>query len=140
MGDIDYTLRAWPNHHRALNSAIRLRLRGKNIGWSNKLPPAECYLSRAVNYSPKDGVARMLFGNLYAHMDEPLKALDMYQAAEQISPGNEQIKYNMGLVLVDLKRYQEAKDYAVGLYSRGFPLPGLKRQLEKNGYWKPKAK
>ena len=59
LGDIHYTLKAWPNHHRALNTVIKYRiLKGpyKNLG----IEQPECYFQRAVNFSPKDDVSHML--------------------------------------------------------------------------------
>jgi tetratricopeptide (TPR) repeat protein len=138
-GDIAYTLRAWPNHHRALNSMIRLRLRNKSNSATKAGIPAECYLQRAINFSPKDGITYMLFGIYLAQMKKPQEALDAYEQAERLAPDNVQIKYNMGLVLVDLGRYDDAKVYAVEVYSRKFPLPGLMRKLKDKGYWEDDA-
>jgi hypothetical protein len=50
-------------------------------------------------------------------------------------PTNVQIKYNLSLLLVELKEYREANEYAQELYARGFPLPGLKNKLTKAGKW-----
>jgi tetratricopeptide (TPR) repeat protein len=136
MGDLDYTLRAWPNHHRALNSVIRYRLRNKEGIVKTNETPAECYLQRAVNYSPKDGISQMLYGILLQQMGHPQDALKAYQQAERLEPNNLQVKYNMGLLLVELKQYEEAKEYATEVYSMNFPLPGLMRKLKEQGYWK----
>jgi hypothetical protein len=48
MADIDYTLRAGPNHHRAVNLVIRYRLRQKSTRWISEFPPAECHPHRAI--------------------------------------------------------------------------------------------
>lgn len=57
-GDLDYTLRAIPNHHRALLSAIRYQLKLNNKLIKGALvSPAECYLQRAIHFSPKDSAS-----------------------------------------------------------------------------------
>jgi tetratricopeptide (TPR) repeat protein len=132
--DIDFMLRAWPNHHRALNSLSRYQLQ---ISREDRQPlaPVECYFQRAINFSPRDGVSRLLYG-IYLHKSGHLeKALEQYRGAEEIAPTDAQIQYNMALCLVDMERYEEARKYADQLYGNGFPLPGLKRKLTEAGYW-----
>ena len=73
-------------------------------------------------------------------MGQPQDALSAYQAAERLKPNDVQIKYNMGLLLVELGRYEEAREYANDVYSRQFPLPGLMRQLKEKGYWEEVSK
>jgi len=135
LPDIGYTLRAWPNHHRALYSLIRHRI----SLWPKKYParyvPAECYLQRAIKFSPQDGTVYMLYGILLHRTSHKDEALKQYEIALNIDPSNVQAKYNLGLLLVDLKQYHKAKEYAQELYSRGFPLPGLKDKLKKVGKW-----
>jgi tetratricopeptide (TPR) repeat protein len=134
IGDIDYTLRAWPNHHRALNSVIRLRLRsGSNAVYYQKsgYGPAECYLQRAVNYSPKDAMVRMLFGILFHRMERYEEAMSQYQIAEKLQPKDLQIKYNLGLLMIDMEKLEEAAAYAAEVYQADFPLLGLQRKLSE---------
>jgi len=134
MSDIDYTLRAWPNHHRALNSVSRLRLINKEKRPSPKFPPAECYLQRAINYSPNDAVSHMLFAILQHRMGYLDGAESSYRRAESLEPDNLQLKYNVGLFLFDLRKYDESLEYARDVYAEKFPLPGLRRKLEEKGY------
>ncbi|BBB28758.1 conserved hypothetical protein [Neptunomonas japonica JAMM 1380] len=135
-GDIDYTLRAFPNHHRALNTAIKLRtLHGINKYKAAKISPVECYLQRAISFSPEDATTLMLYGILLHKLDKLDKALIQYKQAEKIVPKNAQVQYNLGLLLLEMERYEEAKLYAVKAYNNKFPLQGLKRKLEKAGKW-----
>lgn len=131
--ELNYTLRAWPNHHRALNSAIQFRLIHKNR--KTGFPPAECYLERAIKFSPKDGITRMLYGNLLQRTGHKNRALEQYEKALELQPNNVQIKYNLALLLVDIGQYKRAREYALDLYPKGFPLPGLKNKLKKAGHW-----
>ena len=62
-GDINYTLRAWPNHHRALLSIIKYQLQIKKKLRKGKLnTPPECYLQRAIHFSPQDVASYALYG------------------------------------------------------------------------------
>jgi Flp pilus assembly protein TadD len=70
-----------------------------------------------------------------------LKAGQVDQATEQLKeahnlqPDNPTINYNLGLLYVQRKNYEEAKNYAKKAYELGFPLPGLKNQLMQAGKW-----
>lgn len=133
IDDLDYTLRAWPNHHRALITLVAYVDRKR--GTLEEHPPPECYLQRAINFSPKDEIPRLLYA-IYLHQHEyQEKALEQYKELEALSPNNPELHYNLGLLLVSMKRYDEATIHAQKAYEGGYPLPGLKQQLKKLGYW-----
>ncbi|GAB3290033.1 hypothetical protein GCM10027297_36190 [Parahaliea aestuarii] len=134
--NIDYTLRAWPNHHRALYSIIRVYLMGNVQLGQRKGSTPECYLQRALNFSPEDPVAHMLFGIYLQRLGKTDEAMQMYQKAEQLDPVNMQIKYNLGLLLARQGNYAAAREYANQVYNAGFPLTGLREQLQKAGQWR----
>jgi tetratricopeptide (TPR) repeat protein len=48
--------------------------------------------------------------------------------------GSAEINYFLGLVLVDLKDYAAAREYARKAYTLGYPLPGLRDKLARAGY------
>ena len=137
LGEISYTLKAWPNHHRALNSAVihRVRTWGNRPSEYLKYSPAECWLQRAIKFSPKDATVYMLYGILLHQTGFMSKAAKNYEKALQLEPNNVQAQYNFALLLASQKKYSEAKKYALELYSRGYPLPGLKEKLKKAGKW-----
>jgi tetratricopeptide (TPR) repeat protein len=133
-GDIDYALRAWPNHHRALNTITRYYFREKDAWDRRKLPP-ECYFQRALNFAPDDATTHMLYG-IYLQKAGKLKsAEENYKKALDIEPEHAQANYNYGLLLVKLKQYEKAKELAKKAYGQSFPLPGLKDMLSSVGYW-----
>lgn len=139
LPDLDYTLRAFPNHHRALNTLISYELRENKAFTSKRLSPAECYLQRAVNFSPKDATAHMLYAIFLHRGLHYTDAMKQYETAKKLSPNNPQIMYNYSLLLMDLKRYEEARSHAVSLYAQGFPLQGLKKRLQAVGHWDKQA-
>ena len=137
-GDLDYTLRAWPNHHKALLSISRYQIQvnqklrpGKNFS-----PPPECYMQRAIHFSPKDIVSYMIYGNYLKNIGHPELAVPFYEKAIKISPKNAKIEYGFSLLLIALKQYDEALNYAKSAYQHGNPPEGLQKKLKKLGVWK----
>jgi tetratricopeptide (TPR) repeat protein len=109
LSDIHYTLKAWPNHHRALNSVIQYQLIQAKGKKNLRFPPAECYLERAIKFSPKDATTHMLYANLLQRTGHKKRALEFYEKALTLKPKGVQIKYNFALLLVDLKKFERAK-------------------------------
>lgn len=135
MGDVDYTLVRFPNHHRALYSAVRFSL-DETEGLLRRDYPAECYLQRAIFFSPQDFVPYMLYG-LYLHrLDKLGQSLEKYRAAEMLAPDDANLLYNMGLVYFDSGDVENAELYAHKAYQQGMALPGLRRKLQSVGRWK----
>lgn len=141
MGDIDFTLRAFPNHHRALTSAVNFRVRNKRWPQTSKGRQAECYLQRAIAFSPKDPTLHPLLAHVLHRLNKPTQALVSYRKAIADHPRDVMLKYNMGLALTDIKQYKQASRIATEIYAADFPLPALKRRLVAAGEWKePPAK
>ena len=132
--DLDYTLRAFPNHHRALNTLIRF-LRTNVDYRKTSLSPPECYFLRATNFAPKDAITHMLYGNFLHRLKEYELALQAYKTAEKYSPSNIQLAYNIGLLHFDMQNFKEAKKYALKAYNKNFPFQGLKNKLKKVDFW-----
>ena len=132
--DLDYTLRAFPNHHRALYAMALFQLRTPYNPRSGYYS-IECYFQRATQFKPGDGTVRMLNG-IYLHKKGAKKeALAKYQEALKIMPDSPDLNYNFGLLYFDEKNYDLAAAYAKKAYARGYPLPGLKNNLGRIGLW-----
>ena len=134
VADLDYTLRAWPNHHRALNAMIRYQSRLDSAALRalgrRGIPAAECYLQRALSFSPKDDMVYMLSG-LQAHrLGMREQAFAAYERSVQLAPGNIQAKYNFALLLLEMGERARAVALASEVYAAGFPLQGLKKKLD----------
>ncbi len=140
--DIDYTLRAFPNHHRALWSMARFQLRfvPKNqsraapkipFPYASGYPPPECYFHRAVKFAPEDMVVQYIYG-LYLHRRGLLdQALIHYKKAEQKLSGYSELFYNFGILYLDLNDIENARIYADKAYSLGYPLQGLRDRIRR---------
>lgn len=130
--DIDYTLRAIPNYHRALlATAKKERLNGYNRNFYD----AACYFKRAIYFQPQDAVTRMLFGS-HLHMIKDFSgALRQYNDALTIAPNYIEIHYNIALTYIELAQFEKAFEHAEVAYQNGYPLPGLKEKLKQHGYY-----
>ena len=138
-GDIDYTLRAYPNHHRALVAMEKLATRLKNDQPPQANYTITCYYERALRWRPDDGVVRVLYANFLARRGKPAEAIKHMEAAEKSLGPSANLHYNMGLVYADLKQYDKALEHAHHAYQLGFNLPGLKTKLQKAGQWREPA-
>jgi tetratricopeptide (TPR) repeat protein len=133
IGDIDYTLRAFPNHHRALGSVARYALRGAKV-WANPyVQSADCYFLRAVAFAPDDELVRVLFANYLAKTGQSDKARREYEVALNLAPENPEICYNAALFFLDVGETSRAQQLANIAYSSGYPLPGLRSRLSEKG-------
>lgn len=139
LSDLDYVLRAFPNHHRALYALIRFTTdpatkdkRGSEIGHLYSQP--ECYLQRALVFRPNDGRVEMLYG-IYLHkLGKLADAEKHYRRATELMPQNSEAWYNLGLLLTDEKKFAEAVPVAEKAYAYGYPLDGLRRRLAAAGH------
>jgi TPR repeat len=138
-GELDYTLRAFPNHHRALVSMDRLAMREKAIILPGARYPVECYFERAMRFMPDDGTVRAAYGNYLFARGKTDNALKMFIVAAELQPEDPTINYNLGLAYLKVKNYEQASKYAKKAYALGFPLQGLKNRLVEAGKWDGKA-
>jgi tetratricopeptide (TPR) repeat protein len=135
LDELDYTLRAFPNHHLALDAMARLHEREGTNRIRGARYSLECWFERAQRLNPRDGVVRMVFG---VHLMRTGKLEDAEKAlveARELNPDSAEAHYNLGLLYVRRGKYPEARDAAERAYSLGFPLPGLRDQLKAKGHW-----
>ncbi|WP_326540129.1 tetratricopeptide repeat protein [Pseudorhodoferax sp.] len=154
-GDIGYTLRAFPNHHRALIAMARwqdraalqppprqdtTRQRRSNDGNSKKAAlPMNCWFERAVVFQPNDTVARLLYARwLYKHgkKDEGRFQIDM---ALQHAGDNPVTHYNIGLVALEADLHDLALAQAHKAQALGNPQTALRESLQAQKRWREPA-
>lgn len=145
--DLDYTLRALPNHATALNAAgvYQLRLRKNSVSnyqrmlqrekAAGNIKTAECYFKRAIMFRPDDGMVRMAYGVFRHRQGKKDLALENYKEAVRLMPDSPEPHYNIGLLYIELEEFQLAKEHAIRAYELGYPLPGLRNALAKRGEW-----
>lgn len=134
-GDLDYTLRAFPNHHRALYAVARYALQPDTPARDTHYFTPECYFDRAIAFKPDDGMVHMIYG-IFLHEQHKLPAaLAEYQKAVKLMPNSAEAHYNLGLLYADMREYANAKEHAHQAYRLGYPLQGLKNKLVQAGAW-----
>jgi tetratricopeptide (TPR) repeat protein len=134
-GDIDYTLRAFPNHHRALSSMANLSIRDKTDKPVGANWVVLCYFERAIRFKPNDSRVRLIYALYLNRRGNKDEALVQLKKAYELRPDSANINYDLGLLYLDHKDYENAKIHAKKAYELGFPLPGLKNRLIKAGKW-----
>lgn len=134
-GDLDYTLRAFPNHPRALMAMIKLGEKEKTNRPIGAGFSVFCYLDRAIRFRPEDATVRMIAATYLAKRGKHEEALKHLETAQQHGGENANLHYNIGLTYFELKRYDAALTHAHKAYRLGFQLPGLRNKLQRVGKW-----
>lgn len=129
LSDLKYTLRAFPNHHRALKAIARFVLEGGRIPMDDSIPSADCYFDRAIAFQPDDAAVRVIYANYLFKRGAREDARKEYEEALRLAPDSAEINYVAGLFFVDAGDLERAKKLADVAYSKGYPLPGLKKKI-----------
>jgi tetratricopeptide (TPR) repeat protein len=137
-GDLDYTLRAIPNHHVALNTLTNLALRYRTVQVEGMHYPVECWFNRALRFTPDDPAVYATYGSYLYSLGKTDRAVGLFQQGAALDPDNATLNYNLGLVYLKRHDYQLARAHAKKAYAAGFPLPGLKNKLAEAGQWNDK--
>ena len=135
--DIDYTLRAFPNHHRALMSVMRYGEKTKSIKPPHMRYSIPCYFDRAIRFRPDDAIPRMIFSMYLAKNGRTPEAIQQLDLAAEGAEGKENpfTHFNLGLNYFDLKEYGKSEIQAHKAYGLGFPQTILKEKLIGAGKW-----
>ena len=133
--DIDYTLRAIPNHPNALLAMIRLGEKEKNPQPRGSRYPVECWFDRALKFRPDDNVVRMIYATFLAKSGRVPQVLEQLERATATAGDNAFTHYNAGLIYVDIKDYDKALVQAHRALALGFPRTELADQLKAVGKW-----
>lgn len=133
-GDLQYTLRKFPNHHRALYSMIRYKTeqhKWSKVAKSINLYSMKCFFRRAYYFKRKDPVIRMLHGMYFHKLDDFSAAESQYLKSLELQDQNPEAHYNLGLLYVDMNKLKAATKHAQIAYASGYPLAGLRNKLSK---------
>lgn len=134
--DIDYTLRAFPNHHRALVAMARFAERTKQDPPRHMNFTVECWFERAIRFAGDDPVVRMLYAQYLQGKVRVDEALFQLNLATQLAGDNPITHYNAGLVFLELKRYDKALEQAHIAAKLGMPRQELRQALMAVGQWR----
>ena len=134
-GDFDYTLRASPNHHRALISMARYSERTNapkldDTNWS-----VDCYFDRAMRFAKDDFIVRMIYAGHLTRTNRAMEALAQIDYVAANASDNPFTHYNLGLLYLEIKRYDKALAQAHAAMQLGLPRTELRDALKKAGKW-----
>lgn len=134
--DIDYTLHAYPNHHRALVTLVRLGEREQTDKPKEMAYTIDCFFRRAIRFVPQDTVVRMLYAQYLIkklRRDDALRHLDFVQS---IAGDNAFTHYNLGLVYLQAAAHDKALEQAHRARVLGMEKAELKDRLTAEGRWR----
>ncbi len=135
-GDLDYVLRVFPNHHRALTTLSKYEFQVENaIEKMGESISVECFFNRAIVFKPNDGIVRLIYATYLHRKGNFANAKLQYQKALEINPDSAEAHYNFGLYYVDTNHLNMAVKHGHRAYELGYPLPGLKNKLIRKGVW-----
>lgn len=132
--DLQYTLRLFPNHHRALNSMARLYRRGDG-GTENAPRSLDDFFQAAIRFQPRDPMPHMIYAVHFQKLKDYDKALNYYQNAIKLELYSPSLHYNLGLLYAETEDYEKALYHAKQAYAMGYALPGLRNKLIKAEVW-----
>jgi hypothetical protein len=134
IGDLEYVLNWFPNHHPALDALVRLALREGTTQPQHAKADIECRFEWAIQTQPRDAMVRVIRANYYHRLGRHNDAREQLRIALTLAPDDPEVHYNLGLALYRLGDYENARIHAAEAYGRGYPLPGLRNMLARAGY------
>ena len=133
--DLNYTLMAFPNHHRALMSKMALGEKVKSPQPPGAHFPVECYFERALRFRRSDTIVKMIYATFLSKKGRLPEAIQQLELATASAGDNPFTHNNIGLVYFDLKDYDKALQQAHRAIALGFTQNILRDQLQKIGKW-----
>ena len=133
--DIGYTLRAYPNHHRALLAIARLGDKAKTDKPDGSIYTIDCWFRRAITWRPDDRIVRMIYAKHLVDKGRGKEAEEHLQAAEKLGGDNPFTFLNVGLIYFDMKDYDKSLAFAHRALAMGLSNPVLREQLKGVGKW-----
>ena len=134
--DLDYTLHAYPNHHRALLTLIRLGERERTDQPFQSRYTIDCYLRRAIRWRSDDLIARMIYAQYLIKKNRLQEARSQLSYVSTKAGDNPFTHFNLGLSYFDMKAYDQALEQAHLAAALGMENEKLKNKLMEVGQWR----
>jgi hypothetical protein len=133
--DLDYTLRAFPNHHRALLSVMRYGEKTGSTQPTGLRYVVECYFERALRFKADDAIVRMIYSTYLTKNNRRPEAIAQLEQATAIAGENAFTHYNIGLTYFEMKIFDKALARAHRALELGFERAELRDLLKTAGQW-----
>lgn len=134
--DINYTLKAVPNHAVALVSLMQWVERAKLDQTPGMEWPIECYFERATRFQPADTVVRGLYATFLGRRNRKADALRQLDIAVTHAGDRALSHHNIGLVYFELGEMEKALALAHKARALGMEDSALVALLKKNNRWR----
>lgn len=133
--DISYTLQIYPNHHRALIAMLALGEKEKTSQPHGATYSIECWLNRALRFSPDDQIVRMIYIQFLIKEGRGKEAEQQLVYVANNADGNVFTHNNIGLLYLKMKNIEQALFHAHKAQALGLAIPALMAKLKKEGHW-----
>ncbi len=134
--EFDYTLRAFPNHPRALDAAVRLSEKQGTDQPKGMRYTIDCWFQRAIRFRPDDGTVRMIYATYLGKKNRVADATTQLEITAANTKENPFTQYNIGLIYFDLKQFDRALAHAHIAYGLGMPRTELRERLVAANQWR----
>ena len=131
VSEFHYMLWVWPNHPQALRGVFEAATLLKRPQLVDK------YAKPAIDVAPDAAPTYVIIAAHLMRNGNPKAAEPLLLKAIELDPASINANYNLGLLYMQTKRPELANQYAQKAYAMGHPFPGLRKQLEAAGAWKP---
>lgn len=132
--DLEYVLKTFPNHPRALAAVVRWSKKKQDPHPKDLKYSVDCHFERALRFRKDDAVVRMLYATW---LGDTNRRQDGLAQLEQVKPGdNPFTTYNLGLVYAELGGYDKALELAHKAQGMGITRTSLRDRLQKAGHWR----
>ena len=115
---------------------IRLGEKEKTAKPKGAAYTVDCYVERAVAFTPDDAGVRQIRAIYYSMMHKYNEAIADLKLVLEDDPNNANAHYNLGLAYLEVGNYEGAREEARTAKKLGFSLPGLEKKLKGKGQWK----
>ena len=133
--DLSFTLRAFPNHHRALLAIAKLGERTKSQQPTKSMYTIDCWFDRATRFAPDDHVAKMLYAQWLGKQKRMPEALAQMKQADGLVGDSPLSLQSLGLLYLELGEPELALARAQRAYALGLQAPALRDALKAAGRW-----
>jgi len=129
-GDLDYTLRALPNHPRALVAMMRLGDRESTDQPRGAHYTVNCYFERALRFRPDDYIVRLIYAGYLINKKRVGEAVSQIDYVAATAPtDNPLTHYNLALLYLDAGQYTKSQEQGLKAEAQGKNIEQLRSRL-----------